>query len=113
MAYHLHLYRYMTHRYRAGWSYFEDSQFVCTAKALGPSKIIEGNGYDKGPIYFFRVIVPSGTDMDEAEIAICNSLSGSSCQHDYDCCGCSTSMIDVTKVGRREFLVKESIYFNY
>ena len=43
-----------------------------------------------------------GVDLSNA---IADTLSGSRCRHEHDCCGCPCTYADVRRVARREYAV--------
>ena len=106
----IHLYKRLTHRYRDGWKWQDGHEYVGVAKLLG-GRETENRGID-GYTLINRMVAPSdlrGVDLTEA---IQNTLSGSRCQHEYDCCGCAATMARVRRVSAREYVVRRQISYN-
>lgn len=101
------------HQYNAGWRHLEREEFTGTVKVLGPTHQSEGEGYDDGGSTRFRVVAPSALKRQDLSRAIAQTLGGSSCRHEHDCCGCATHRASVRRVSPREYSVKVSISFNY
>jgi hypothetical protein len=109
----LELYQRMTNTYASGWSHLDDWQHLGTAKMLQPRMTAEGNGYDEGGQYLAKVIAPRHLKGQDLTRAIENTIEGSSCTHEHDCCGCPTTHARVTRTSSREYSVFYRVFFNY
>jgi hypothetical protein len=107
----MHLYRTLSRTYRDGR--LNPVEYVTTAKALAPTRVEEGNGYDIGETLHFRVITaPADRGVDLTGV-IEDTLSGGGCSHERDCCGCASRYATAQRVGAREYKVKYSVSYNY
>lgn len=102
-----------TRKWAAGWSYMEATQHVADVKLTAPRVTKQGNGYDEGPRTVQYTRIPRGVNATRLATALVHTLSGSSCQHEYDCCGCASYYTRVTKVNKRQLRVNTSVSYNY
>jgi len=109
----LNLFTRLTHRYADGWRHLDDEEFTGTVKVLGITHETEDGGYDDGGTARFRVVAPSALKGADLSQSIRQTLSGSGCRHEYDCCGCASTRASVKRVSPREYAVKVSISYNY
>jgi hypothetical protein len=107
------LFTRLTYQYADGWQHLDSEEFTGTVKVLGATRQIEGAGYDDGGAAHFRVVAPSALKGRDLSRAIGQTLGGSSCRHEHDCCGCATHRASVKRVSPREYAVKVSVSFNY
>jgi hypothetical protein len=109
-----HLYRRLSRKYRDGWSYLDGEEFVGTATTLDQhSETVWDEGYEsfKGS---YTVIVSGDAPAAFVCEAIRDTFGGSSCTHDYDCCGCwSSHVYDVKLVEPGIFEFSRSGSRNY
>lgn len=109
------LFRRLTHKYRDGWSHEDQHEYLCGAK-LTPAKLVrEPEGFDDGGTYIMHATVPRGFSPRQAraiEQALEDSLGGSSCRHEHDCCGCQIRRVNAKRRGSR-FVVKMDVSYNY
>lgn len=76
-----------------GWSSVEDLERICQAKIL-PARRLSRTPSDVFDVRrtLRTVELPAGlatrAEQRAAKQAIVDTLSGSTCQHDHDCCGC-------------------------
>lgn len=110
-----------THRYRDGWSYLDNFDYVGTA-LVTPFRDVtpepsEGICPDpsEGPVHVARARIPAGQDRELSIKAIRDHYRGSSCRCEHDCCGCASHWANVRPVhGRpREFSIRISTTYNY
>lgn len=106
----INLYKRLSYKYRAGWSYLDEEVFIGTAKMLTPRKL-EDNGID-GKLHITRVIAPAALGGIDLSTHIATSLSYSHCRHEHDCCGCATVGADVRRLSRRQYSVKLFTSYN-
>ena len=96
----IHLYRFLTHKHRGGWPYLDQEEFVGTATILESHRdvIWDGSGYERS--YETGVIMVSGdAPADQIEQGMRDTMSGSRCTHEYDCCGCwSTGFNSIERI---------------
>lgn len=109
----LELYKRETHTYASGWSHLDDWQHLGTAKMLQPRMTEAPNGYDEGGQYLAKVIAPRHLKNLDLSHAIADTIEGSSCTHEHDCCGCPTTHARVTRTSAREYSVFFRVFFNY
>ena len=103
----------LTHKYRDGYSELDRWDAIGTVKVLAPKRVREPENYDDGGEVQFRVIAPAALATRDLSDAIYQEFSGTSCQHEHDCCGCALYRADVTRVARREYSVVVSKGYNY
>ena len=113
MSHTIHIYDRLTYRYHDAWRHLDGEQYIGEAKQLGLTRRIQPAGYDDGGEYHFRVIAPSALKGRDLSRPISQTLSGSSCTHEYDCCGCASTRASVRRIDRRTYSVKLAVSFNY
>lgn len=82
-------------------------------KVLASRVWSSGNGYDEGSHSSFRVIGSKRLSQSDQRLALSASINRSSCNHDYDCCGCASTYALVRKVKRGIFSVEAQTTYNY
>ena len=99
--------RRLSHGYRDGWSYLDRWEVVGTAERVTSYTGGEVAGGEEdhcwrpGSVLRLNVKRENGVTDRAIADAIRSTFSGSSCQHDYDCCGCVRDWVsDVVKVDR-------------
>lgn len=107
-----HLYQRETFRYSSGWSHLDDWQFLCTVRLTPMQQVREGNGYDLGGVYLSYARVPRGKDWRQIARALEQTLEGSRCRHEYDCCGCASRRVTVRLIAPRRLQVRMSVSYN-
>lgn len=110
MPYAIHLYERLTHQYRAGWRYLDDERYIGTAKTLA-HRLTRDDGID-GHAHRTRVIAPAALRDIDLTAAIEDTMSGSSCRHEHDCCGCPSTYARARRVSRREYAVEIETTYN-
>jgi hypothetical protein len=106
------LYVRLTHRFAPGWSSLDDDRRVGTAR-LTPWRLVRpGNGHDDGGVYTSMATVRS-QDRRAIAQALADTLGGSSCRHEHDCCGCASRWVEARRVGKHRYAVRMSVTFNY
>jgi hypothetical protein len=111
--YKQHIYQRMTHRYADGWRHLDQEEFVGTVKVLAPTRQTEPESYDEGGETRFRIVAPPALKGQDLSLAIRQTLSGSGCRHEYDCCGCASTRASVKRVSPREYAVRVAVSYNY
>ena len=102
-----------THTYRDGWADLDSWTQLGTAKMLQARMIEEPDGYDSGGAYLAKVIAPSSLKGRDLSRAIAQSIGGSSCTHEHDCCGCPSTSASVKRTSAREYSVYLRVSYNY
>lgn len=111
MAFLQYIDKRITYKYRD--SSLDESDYVCTAKVLAPTKVVEGNDYDDGGSVTFRVVAPAGFNKVDISDAIRDTFTYGGCSCSYDCCGCSSTYAIVGRVGPRDYRVLVRTLYNY
>lgn len=103
----------VSYRYRDGWAHEDEWRSLGDAKVLPARCVREADDFDDGGTYLRHAIIPRGMDPEAAKRALADTFSGSSCQHEWDCCGCASYRSDVRRIGRRQFVIVTNVSFNY
>ena len=80
---------------------------------LAPTSYTEPEGYDDGGAARFRVVAPSALKGTDLSRSIAQTMSGSGCRHEHDCCGCASHYASVRRVSQREYAVQVRTSYNY
>lgn len=113
MAQLWNLYERVTHKYRGGWRDEDQHQYVGQVKMLGRKQIRAGNGFDVGGVYvWYAVALPRFKHRDLRQ-AIIDSVGGTHCKHEHDCCGCASRRVWVRRMDKRNYEVRVSVTYNY
>lgn len=104
------LYERFTHTYRDGWQELDEHKFVGTVKVLRYQRLAD-DGID-GKSHKTLVFAPAALRDTDLSYAIADTLGGSNCRHEHDCCGCATTYADVRRISRREYSVRLHTYYN-
>lgn len=102
-----------THKYRDGWASLDDWSESHQFKMLGGCVVREGNGIDDEGAILHRVIGSKTVDQELQARALHDTLSGSNCRHDFDCCGCRSTWARVRRVKPGIFSVLITTSRNY
>ena len=102
-----------THTYTSGWDHLDSWNELGTAKMLKARMTREPEGHDDGGAYLAKVIAPSHLKGRDLSRAIAQSVGGSSCRHEHDCCGCPSTSASVKRTSAREYSVHLRVSFNY
>lgn len=113
MAHIIHAAPRLTHKYRDGWADEDQWGDPIAFKVLAGRMTEEPSGYDDGGVYLARVVGHKRMDKALQADALASHFSGSSCQHEYDCCGCVSTYASARHVGGGEFSVRIRIGYNY
>lgn len=109
----LHLYNRLTWKYVDSCRDMDEHRYIGSVKMLGGTKIAEGNDYDIGDTWKFRIVAPSTLKNVNLASALRSTLSHHGCHHDYDCCGCASVSAIVRRVNKREYFVSLHTSYNY
>ena len=113
MAQTLHLYNRLTHKYNPGWSHLDDHRYVGSVKLLGGRITERSEDYDEGDTWLLRVVTPAKLKHTDLTQALRDTMGGSSCTHEYDCCGCASRHASVKRISPRAYSVRISVTYNY
>lgn len=105
----------VTHKYRDGWAHEDRWQYLGHL-LVTPAKVTEeGNRYDEGDTYvrFARISNISRKAFKELKRGIQDTMGGSRCHHEYDCCGCASYHVQVERVRPRLVLIRTRVRYNY
>lgn len=109
------LYVRLTRHFDPGWSSLDDDRPAGTAR-LTPWRLVRpGNGHDDGGVYTSIATVRT-QDRRAAraiEQALADTLGGSSCRHEHDCCGCAYRFAEARRVSKHRYAVRMSVTFNF
>ena len=108
-----HVYKFLTHAWAPGYSHLEESKLVGTIKLTPHKRTQRGNHYDEGDSFTQHGRIPKGVNKRELAKAIVDTMSGSRCQHEYDCCGCATTRVEVKLLPKRRIFVHTAVSYNY
>lgn len=112
----LHLYLRRTFNFDSGWSSYDDHTYLCTARVPAPRVTKPDYGGDDAGVYQYTLHIPAGASRRDHTLikrAIYHTIGGTSCRHEYDCCGCIRRSVAVKRVSKREYRVNVSAYRNY
>jgi len=102
-----------TFTYASGWDELDSWAHIGTAKLLQQRMTREPDGHDDGGAYLAKVIVPRELKGRDLSRAIANTMGGSSCRHEHDCCGCPSTSASVKRTSAREYSVHLRVSYNY
>ena len=111
----VHLYTRKSFKYADGWRHLDNDEYLGTIRVT-PAVVIRepapNADMSEGPTYVQYARLPAGIDVASAKQAIRDTMGGSNCRHEYDCCGCSSRSVRVTNVGRKLRIIT-NVSFNY
>lgn len=109
----VNLFARTTNKYRDGYSYLDNFNYFATVK-LTPAKMVrEPRDYDDGGTFVQYLRVPAGMDTKQLDRALYDTMGGSNCRHEYDCCGCASRRIFTKMISPRKMMVRTSVSYNY
>lgn len=109
----LNVFARTSNKYRDGWSYMDNFEFVASVK-LTPYRLVrKPSDYSDGGTFVQYLRVPRGMDAKVLGRAIEDTVGGSSCRHEYDCCGCTSRRVFTRLVAPRRMKVTTDISYNY
>jgi len=101
-----------THKYVNGWASLDDSDYLATVK-MTPPKLVEGGVEPwEREKYVQHLRIPAGADHKLFAEAVRDTLSGSRCRHEYDCCGCASRSVFTRMLNKRDMLVEKTVTYN-
>lgn len=103
----------LSHKYRDGWS-SEDSHRCLGEMRLTPRRLVKDQeDMVGGAVYVRTATVPKGLNSKTVVQALCDTLGGSSCRHEHDCCGCASTRVRAHRTRRNRYSVVTTVHFNY
>lgn len=109
----VHAYARTSHKYRDGWSHLDSDKFVATVRLTPPKVTRAGQGYDEGDTYVQYLRVPRATNAKLLQQALRDTMGGSNCKHEHDCCGCASRYVSTKLVAPRKMRVTTRVSYNY
>jgi len=101
--------RRLTHNFDPAWSELDDWVEIGQIRALAARVKAPGNGFDRLPTTVQTFVLPrrlTGRPLREMAAALEDMLSGTSCRHEYDCCGCELRLARVIAKTPRRLTVR-------
>lgn len=111
----VHLDLRLTHRYRDAWKHLDKSEYVGPLKVTPRKMLPSGYRYEdpsEGPRYVQYARLKPGMNFKVIRRAIVDTMGGSNCTHEFDCCGCASRWVNVTR-NRRVIRIETEVSFNY
>jgi hypothetical protein len=97
----------LTYKYASGWNELDEWEEAGSV-VLKPAKNWRGQVLDQKYVLINDTKIPG--DLSQA---IADTMGGSPCQHEHDCCGCPTTYADVERTGEWRYTVKLHTTLNY
>ncbi len=114
--YDLHCYERKTHNFQDGWSSWDNWDYTTTVRITPMRLARTTNEFDEGGTYIQHVRLPATINRKtRTQIirSIEDTIGGTSCKHQYDCCGCAIRRATVRPISRRHLIVHTHVSFNY
>ncbi len=102
-----------TFRYADGWDSLDTWNDVGTAKVTPLRQLTKRLDHEVGPTFVAHAVIPRGQDARASQLALEDTYSGTRCRCEHDCCGCATRTARVARTGKRRFLVRIAVHYNY
>ena len=104
-----------TSRYADGYDYLDAWEDLTSARMTPVRVTRPGNGFDDAGVYTVEIRVPARSRLDPVDVmqAIRDTLGGTSCRHEHDCCGCVTRYAGARRVGRHRYLAHVRLSRNF
>lgn len=102
-----------TYHYRDAWDRLDLWGEPLRFKTLGGRVTRQAEQYDEVDTFVFRAIGDKRGDQAEQAQALRDTLSGSNCSHEHDCCGCTTYRASVRRLRPGVFFVRVTGYRNF
>lgn len=106
----------MTRTYRDGWAYLDQWESIgsYTIEARSKLEIVDDEDYCEPSFQKIFLRVESEFSDDEVKKALRSEFTHSSCQHDWDCCGCRSYYAnEVKELSDGYWVVHQSSSRNY
>lgn len=103
----------LTHKYVGSWQHRDNWKFLATVQATPPRLVREPDEreFSDGGAYLLHVRAPSGAP--DLRQGLRDTFTKHGCSHQHDCCGCRSTRASVRKVSARDYIVVQSVSFNY
>jgi len=111
--YKVHAYQRTSHSYVDGWRHLDNDEFVATVKLTPAKQIADGKSFDEGGTWVQYARAPAGVSIPKLIQALRDTMGGSNCRHEHDCCGCASSSVRIQHLGSRRLMVRTQVSFNY
>lgn len=101
--------RRTTHHFDPSWREVDNCVEIGSLRALAPRVKAPGNGYDRLATTVQTFVLPrrlTGRPLREMATALEHMLSGTSCRHEFDCCGCELRFARVIAKTPRRLTVR-------
>lgn len=109
----VNLFERKTFKYRDGWSHEDNWNYLGAIKLTPPKITRRGEEYDEGDTYVRYARLPAGVDAKRYARAVEDTMRGSNCRHEYDCCGCPYFRVDAKLIATRKLLIHTAVTYNY
>ena len=109
----VHAYKRTSYTYADGWRHLDNDVFVGAVKMTPARQTEEPKDHDDGGAYVQYARAPSGLNLQQLMQGLRDTMSGSNCRHEHDCCGCASSHVSVSHLGSRRLLIRTRVSFNY
>jgi hypothetical protein len=106
----------LTYEYADGWSSLDKERCLGQITVTPRRQVHAGDRWGDGGTFIQHVRVPRNLRGARASViatALANTMGGTSCRHEHDCCGCTIRMVTVKKVGPRDFVARSQIRLNH
>ena len=107
------VYNRLSHKWSDAFSHRDDWAFIAVAKATPFRETVQPRDFSDGGEQICLVELDREVRARVGKLALENTMGGSNCTHEWDCCGCARRHITAKKIGKRKFLVHQRITFNY
>ena len=110
----VHCYKRLSHKFAPGWVHLDPTEYVGTM-VLTPQQEVEAPGLDHsdGGVFVQYGRLPAGVPFKEVAQALRDTLAGSGCRHEHDCCGCRSTSVRIKRYGSRQVQVRTRVTYNY
>lgn len=109
----LNVYERKTHKYADGYDHHDEWEHMGTLKLTPRVQVREGNDYGDGGTYVQYARLPAGYDWRHIAQSVQDTMSGSNCTHEYDCCGCARRRVRTQLIRPRVLQIKTKVTYNY
>lgn len=82
-------------------------------KMLAGKQTIKPKGFDDGGTHRYRIIGSKKLSQKKQAQALHDTLSHHGCTHEYDCCGCASHYVTITRIKPGLFSASIKTSFNY
>ena len=108
----VYLYARTSHRYVDGWRHLDSDKFVGSILVTPRKMVAAGEGFEEGGTYLQHARIPAGMPVRLFKQAVRDTLGGSNCKHEHDCCGCASYHVSVQNRGRKA-VIRTRVSYNF